>query len=91
MSEMLFQIKKSSTLIAQEVDGDYLVYNHITGAFHKLNSIGKIIFSRIDDWTPTSDIVDILHEKFSIEKHIIEKDVFSFVDQMSTRGLIDTK
>lgn len=73
-----------------EEDGSLIIINLRNGTISKLNSTGKIIWTNISNKS-IDEIVDVISEKYEVEREEIKKDVQEYFDKLLHNQLIIKK
>ena len=75
------------TLLVQDIDGEILIYNMQDNSYFALKAISREIWECLyDEGRSLEETLDILLEKYDIDREILERDMESFV-----HSLIDSR
>jgi hypothetical protein len=72
------------------MDGEAVLVHPGRGKVKVLNEIGAEIWKRLDGESPIRKIVDDLLLLYSVERIVLEQDVFRFIEGLKERDLIST-
>lgn len=70
------------------ISGSGLIFDPSTGVIYTSNPVGTLIINELRDGKDKVDIVKDILDTFEADKDMVEKDVFDFVSQLITSGLI---
>jgi hypothetical protein len=82
-------VKRSSDIIASEVDGEMVMMSINQGKYFGLDSIGGDIWKMLESPMKVSDICDRLMKQYKVDEPTCERDVFEFLDQLIEQELIN--
>lgn len=74
------------TLFIQDIDGEKLIYNMQENSYFALKAISREIWEYLYEGRSLEETLDILLEKYDIDREILERDMESFI-----HSLIDSR
>lgn len=88
----------TSTIVAQaegnivsDMDGEKVMLSIQNGKYYNLGELGGEIWERIKEPVSVGELVQSLQSQYEVESAQCEKQVISFLSQLSDEGLITTK
>ena len=81
---------KTDGVIAERIDGEYIVFNTEKESFFELDEVGSVIWELIDDST-VDQITDAVTSIFDVSREQAQEDIRSFTNQLVNNGLITVK
>ena len=88
----------TSTIVAQaegnivsDMDGEKVMLSIQNGKYYNLGELGGEIWERIKEPVSVGELVQSLQSQYEVEPAQCEKQVISFLSQLSDEGLITTK
>ncbi len=74
--------------VHSEVDGDVLMMNAQTGAYHSLSGVGARIWSLLKEPASAAEICDRLLTEYRVDRQRCESEVLAFVRQLAAQGVV---
>lgn len=65
-----------------------LIFDPSTGYIYTSNPAGVCIINRLKGGTPREELARLVMEEFEADEGMVERDVFDFLNQLITLGLI---
>ncbi len=81
---------KTDGVIAEKIDGEYIVFNTDKESFFELDEVGSMIWELIDDST-IDQITNAVMSEYDISREQAQEDIRSFTNQLADNGLITVK
>ena len=84
---------KSENVVFRKIEKEYILVPIVASAadvesIFNLNETGAAVWERIDGRKSIKDIVDEIQAEYDVEGKRLERDVISFVDEMTEAKLI---
>jgi hypothetical protein len=76
------------TLLVQDIDGEILIYNMQDNSYFALKAISREIWEYLYEGRSLEETLDILLEKYDIDREILERDMESFVHSLMDSRLL---
>jgi methyltransferase-like protein len=88
MADLRSVLSQSSSIVTRKTGNEYIlvpITNNIVNmnSVYTLNETGAFIWEQIDGRKNVEEIIDALITEYDIDNESAEKDVFSFIDNMS--------
>ena len=81
-------VVRSDEPLSSELDGETVLLNVDTGAYHGLDEIGTRIWTLIEQPTKVSALCVTLREEFDVEPEPCESQVLAFLEQLKEAELL---
>ncbi|MDR4508611.1 MAG: PqqD family protein [Candidatus Brocadiaceae bacterium] len=91
MSKQKLPIRNESQCVWSKINNDTFIISDEGAMFHQLNTVGEVIWNMCTGTCSIKEIADSLCNEFEIEKEAAVKDVVSFLEELSHKGLIHFK
>ena len=88
MTSPIHELRKSSNLLTQEIDGEVVILNLDTEVYFALEGVGLRIWELMDEEATFSGILDRLESEYDVERARLQADVEAFVAALVGKGLI---
>lgn len=75
-------------LASANLGGESVVLNAESGHYFGLNEVAARILEIVQTPTNLDAVVDTLLKEYEVERHVLSKDVETFIKQMSAKGLV---
>jgi hypothetical protein len=62
-----------------------------SGKYFGLNEVGARIWQLVADARPLDEILDALHQEYSTERGVLERDLLEVARELCARGLLEVK
>lgn len=72
----------------REIDGDLVVLDLRSSTYLTVNASGTMLMTHLTEERTLPQLVQALVGAFGITEHEAERDVLTFIDQLSERGLL---
>jgi hypothetical protein len=72
----------------REIDGDLVVLDLRSSTYLTANPSGTLLMTHLTEERTTTQLVEALVDAFGISEQQAQRDVLTFVDQLSERGLL---
>ncbi|PFN00478.1 PqqD family protein [Bacillus cereus] len=82
-------MRLNKDLIVFEEDKEILLINMRENTFYSLDSIGSIIWRKIEEYKRIDKVIDYICVNSNVEKDTVEKDVTEFVYDLEKVGVIE--
>ncbi len=85
--------RRNEDIVFRQVAGEYILVPMVASAadvesIFNLNETGAMIWDRVDGQKSIRDIVSEIQAEYEVEADQLERDVISFVDEMTAAKLI---
>ena len=74
--------------ITLEVDGEMILYQRRTGAVHRLDPVGSVVWRFLDGKTAVDDLVGDLSDAFATDADVVRDGVDSLLAQLTEASLL---
>ena len=81
-------ICKSSDVIQAKLDDEIVLMSPERGKYYGLDSVGTVIWSRLEEPITIADLIDRLLEKYDVDSAECEIDTLEFLNSIKSEGLI---
>jgi hypothetical protein len=81
-------VKRSSDIIASEVDGEVVMMSVDKGMYFGLDSTGRDIWNKLEQPKSINKICDELQREYNAEAEVLKSDVLAFVKELLENGII---
>lgn len=78
----------NSDIICQELDGQTVLLNPMTGGYFGLDNISSFIWELLQDFDSVQDVLGCMVEAFDAEPQQLQKDLSTFLEQLKSADLI---
>lgn len=85
------RVAQKSSAVSSVVEGEAVILDIDSGYFFQLNSVASRIWEALQSEMTISSLCDQLHTQFAVDPDVCAGDVFEFLNEMSSRGLISVK
>lgn len=85
------KITFSSTVFAQEIDGEMVLLDMNSENYFGLDEVGTDIWQAMEEKKVIQDIYETLLEEYDVEEEVLKKDIVNFIEQLEASGLIEVK
>ena len=82
-------VKRSSDIIASEVDGEVVMMSVDKGMYFGMDSIGGDIWKKLEEPKTISRICEELNQEYAAELNTIQKDVNLFMKDLLDQNIIE--
>ena len=73
----------------REVDGEVVALDADASRYFAANPSAAALWKRLSDGATEADLADALCERFKVSRDVAEADVSAFLEQLSSRGLLE--
>lgn len=80
--------KNTNAVIDRLVEDQVLLINLATGDYYSLDSVGSLIWQRIDGQHTVEDLVDSVCQEYEADRTQIVDDVLRLAEQLTDEGLL---
>jgi hypothetical protein len=82
----------SDTVVAQEIDGETVLFDMDSENYFGLDAVGTVIWDIFQENSVLSDVLLHLVEMYDdIDENILKKDLLHFVERLEENGLVEVK
>ncbi|MEF3279871.1 MAG: PqqD family protein [Elusimicrobiota bacterium] len=81
-------MKISGNIVWREIDGEIFIIDSINERIHELNETASLIFRLINKNKKIPEIVDIILDKYEIDRKTCENDLKYLLSEFIKRGII---
>lgn len=82
---------RENNLLLQEIDGEAVILDSLSGKIHKLNPVAHFVWQGLAEMYTIQAIVDSINEGFTgCERSQVARDVEQCIGQFRELGLIET-
>lgn len=82
-------IKKSTDILASEVDGEVVMMSIEQGKYYGLDPIGAAIWNKLEEATNITSICEELEKDYKADYTTIENDVRLFVEDLIKNNIVE--
>ncbi|MEQ8910224.1 MAG: lasso peptide biosynthesis PqqD family chaperone [Vicingaceae bacterium] len=82
-------IKKSTDILASEVDGEVVMMSIDQGKYFGLDHIGGDVWNKLEEATTIALICQELKKEYKADYETIEKDVRAFVEDLLKHNIVE--
>ena len=80
---------RADSLFWRESGGEIVALDAAASRYFAANPSAAALWERLGDGATEADLVDSLCERYEVPRDIAEADVTAFVEQLSSRGLLE--
>lgn len=80
--------KNADAVIDRLVEDQVLLINLSTGDYYSLDSVGSLIWQRIDGKHTIEDLVDSVWQEYEVDKAQVVDDVLRLAEHLTDEGLL---
>ena len=84
-------MKINKNIFVTEIDDNLVILNTETGLYLELNGSASFIFKQIQELKTKEQIIDLLIEKYDIQKEEAESSILEFIEDANSKGILDCK
>lgn len=81
---------RGDSLFWREFEGEIVALDAPASRYFAANPSAAALWKRLGDGATEADLVDAICERYAVSRDIAEADVRAFVEQLSSRGLLET-
>lgn len=81
-------ISRSESFVFREIEGEIVLLSDDGLQMHQLNKTASMIWKLADGKTQIKDIISLIHERFEVEKDVLNQDVREFVQDLVEKGIL---
>jgi len=82
-------IKKSTDILASDVDGEVVMMSIEQGKYYGLDHIGAAIWNKLEETTSIASICEDLEKEYRADYKTIENDVRLFVEDLIKNNIVE--
>ncbi len=82
-------VKKKKGVVFRRILDEMVLLDTKGGEVVVLNDVGGDIWEYIDGSRSLKEILELLQERYEVEREVLERDLLEFVDQLWEAGLIE--
>jgi hypothetical protein len=86
---MTFRLR-SDNLFWRESEGEVVALDAAVSRYVLANPTGAVLWKRLGDGATEAELVDTLCDRYGVSRDVAEVDVARFLDELSSRGLLDS-
>jgi len=83
------KIKIDSTVFAQEVDNEMVLFNASSEHYFGLDEVGTTIWNYIEQSRDLKVVLNSILDKYDADKSILERDLKIFIKKLENSGLVE--
>ena len=76
-------ISRTQEIVATDIDGETVMMSIENGKYYGLDLIGSRIWKLMEKPIKVSDLINILLEKFDVDRETCERDVLKFLNDLN--------
>ena len=80
---------RSDDLFWRELPGEIVALDAAQSRYLSANASAATLWNRLVEGATEADLVDSLCERFRVSRDVAEADVTAFLEQLSSRGLLE--
>ncbi len=80
--------KRNPDIIWNNVRGETVLLNSASGRYYGLNKVGCAFWEKIDGKRSLTEIVELMHQQFNVEKEILVKDIDDLTKTLAENNLV---
>jgi hypothetical protein len=80
--------KRNPDIIWNNVRGETVLLNSTSGRYYGLNKVGCAFWEKIDGKRSLTEIVELMHQQFNVEKEILVKDIEDLTKTLAENNLV---
>jgi PqqD family protein of HPr-rel-A system len=81
---------RPDSIFWRESDGEVVALDAATSRYFAANPTAALLWKRLGNGGATeADLVDALCERYEVSRDVAEADVTAFLEQLSSRGLLE--
>lgn len=81
-------ITRNDDMVAGEVDADIMIMSLDSGKYFQLNPVGGEVWNALHEPLAVSELFDVLENKFSVERTLLERETLEFLGELLSRQII---
>lgn len=81
-------IQRNNEILASDLDGEKVMMSIKFGEYYGLGKTGSFIWDNIENPIMISDLIDLITEKFNVEKKQCYSDIAPFLNDLIEKELI---
>jgi hypothetical protein len=81
---------RADSLFWREFEGEVVALDAGASRYFAANPTAAALWKRLGDGATEADLVDALCGRYEVSRAIAEADVAAFVEELSSRGLLET-
>jgi len=89
LNDPSLRYRKPAGILHAEVDDEEVILNPETGIYHLVNRTGRFLLDRMDAGETLDQAIGSLSAGSGEDPQLVRGDSLSFVDAMTTRGLLE--
>ncbi len=79
---------RNNEILASEMDGETVMMSIENSEYYSLSKIGTVIWGILETEITFSKLIDILTEKYNVERNICENDTLEFLENSIKKNVI---
>lgn len=83
--------RASDDLYTTSLGNEQVILDPNRGEYFGLNSVGTFLFSLLEKPVPVHELVDVVMEKYGIDRQTALTDTRAFLEEMVRLGLVTTR
>jgi len=84
-------ISQIEEIVASDIDGETVMMSIQNGEYYGLDDIGSRIWELIEKPVKVSDLIDILLERFDVDRETCERDVLKFLNELNEDKILEVE
>ncbi|WP_042164336.1 lasso peptide biosynthesis PqqD family chaperone [Paenibacillus gorillae] len=84
-------VMRAEGFLVSDMGGDKVMMNVATGKYYNLGQTGGRIWELLSEPSSLEGLVDSLCSEYEIDREVCERQVTSFLSQLTEQGLIQTR
>ena len=81
----------SDSLSVRKIGDEIFIFDRKLSRIHTFNKVGSLIWERLKEDTFPESIVNLIIERFEVDRETAEKDLREFIDELEKKKLITTE
>lgn len=82
---------ENERVVYRIIEGEAVILNLDDGCYYSLNKVGTRIWEAIDKKKTLGEIVGLLNREYQAPEKQLKKDFLTFVEDLSSKGLLKEK
>lgn len=82
-------VSRSPSQVSSEVDGETMMMSIEQGKYYSLDEIGSLIWSYMEEPNKVSDMLDMLLERYDVDRETCKRDLLALLNDLGKQGLIE--
>jgi hypothetical protein len=80
---------RADNLFWRESNGEVVALDAAVSRYLAANSAATVLWKRLGEGATEADLVDALCARYEVSREVAEADVAGFLEELSSRGLLD--